>query len=97
MVKKGSSFTADVWQNAAILVDKPQDWTSFDVCGKLRGALKTKKACVLSSPVRWHYQGSHIWNLDNACCIEDGGSYSLNALGSAKCREGCSQDCLQNI
>ncbi|BDA42161.1 tRNA pseudouridine synthase B [Coccomyxa sp. Obi] len=43
MVKKGSSFTADVWQNAAILVDKPQDWTSFDVCGKLRGALKIKK------------------------------------------------------
>ncbi|CAL8468151.1 g7690 [Coccomyxa elongata] len=43
MVGKGCSFTADVWQNAAILVDKPQDWTSFDVCGKLRGALKTKK------------------------------------------------------
>ncbi|EIE20650.1 putative tRNA pseudouridine synthase [Coccomyxa subellipsoidea C-169] len=43
MVLKGSSFAAGVWANAAVLVDKPQDWTSFDVCGKLRGALKVKK------------------------------------------------------
>lgn len=27
------------WENAVLLVDKPQGWTSFDVCGKLRGAL----------------------------------------------------------
>ena len=47
MVMKGSTFIADVWQNAAVLVDKPQDWTSFDVCGKLRGALKIKKASIL--------------------------------------------------
>ena len=26
-----------------MLVDKPQGWTSFDVCAKLRGALRTKK------------------------------------------------------
>ena len=45
---KGSSFSANVWDNAVILVDKPPDWTSFDVCGKLRGALKVKK--VLLSP-----------------------------------------------
>lgn len=44
MVRKGATFAAGVWANAAVLVDKPQDWTSFDVCGKLRGALKTKKA-----------------------------------------------------
>lgn len=31
------------WQNAAVLVDKPLSWTSFDVCGKLRGALRIKK------------------------------------------------------
>ena len=43
MVTRGSAFTADVWQNAVLLVDKPQGWTSFDVCGKLRGALKVKK------------------------------------------------------
>ena len=43
IVGKGSAFTQDVWQNAALLVDKPQGWTSFDVCAKLRGALKTKK------------------------------------------------------
>ncbi len=43
MVLKGSFFAAGVWANAAVLVDKPQDWTSFDVCGKLRGALKVKK------------------------------------------------------
>ncbi|PRW57095.1 pseudouridylate synthase transporter [Chlorella sorokiniana] len=27
------------WENAVLLIDKPQEWTSFDVCGKLRGAL----------------------------------------------------------
>lgn len=27
------------WENAVLLVDKPQGWTSFDVCGKLRPAL----------------------------------------------------------
>lgn len=27
------------WENAVLLIDKPQGWTSFDVCGKLRGAL----------------------------------------------------------
>ena len=43
IVGRGSAFTQDVWQNAALLVDKPQGWTSFDVCAKLRGALKTKK------------------------------------------------------
>ena len=26
-----------------IVIDKPSDWTSMDVCGKLRGILKTKK------------------------------------------------------
>ena len=43
MVIKGSAFAADVWQNAVLLVDKPPGWTSFDVCGRLRGALKVKK------------------------------------------------------
>lgn len=35
-----------VWENAVVLVDKPKGWTSFDVCGKLRGqvaALLRKK------------------------------------------------------
>ena len=27
----------------ALLIDKPQEWTSFDVCGKLRGLLRVKK------------------------------------------------------
>lgn len=35
-----------------ILIDKPQDWTSFDVCGKLRGALKIKKASTSLLPPR---------------------------------------------
>ena len=26
-----------------IIIDKPAGWTSMDVCGKLRGILKTKK------------------------------------------------------
>lgn len=29
--------------NGIIIIDKPQDWTSMDVCAKLRGMLKTKK------------------------------------------------------
>ena len=28
-----------VWDNAVLLIDKPKGWTSFDVCGKLRGSL----------------------------------------------------------
>ena len=28
-----------IWDNAMVLVDKPQTWTSFDICAKLRGAL----------------------------------------------------------
>ncbi|KAL4452098.1 hypothetical protein ABPG75_007760 [Micractinium tetrahymenae] len=27
------------WENAVLLIDKSKGWTSFDVCGKLRGAL----------------------------------------------------------
>lgn len=30
---------ASVWDNAVLLIDKPKGWTSFDVCGKLRGSL----------------------------------------------------------
>lgn len=38
--------------NGALLIDKPKEWTSFDVCGKLRGTLKPWKikkvsVCVL--------------------------------------------------
>ncbi len=46
IVGRGSAFSPDVWQNAALLVDKPKGWTSFDVCAKLRGALKTRKASL---------------------------------------------------
>ena len=28
--------------NGIIIIDKPADWTSMDVCAKLRGILKTK-------------------------------------------------------
>lgn len=37
------SHKPDIWDCAAVLVDKPQTWTSFDVCGKLKGVLKVKK------------------------------------------------------
>ncbi|KAL3132795.1 hypothetical protein ABBQ38_006722 [Trebouxia sp. C0009 RCD-2024] len=33
----------DLWGCTALLVDKPQTWTSFDVCGKLKGVLRVKK------------------------------------------------------
>ena len=29
--------------NGIIIIDKPQDWTSMDVCAKLRGILKEKR------------------------------------------------------
>ncbi|KAK9805242.1 hypothetical protein WJX72_008318 [[Myrmecia] bisecta] len=32
----------ELWQNSVVLVDKPLGWTSFDVCGKLRGALTAR-------------------------------------------------------
>ena len=28
-----------VWENAVLLIDKPKGWTSFDICGKLRGSM----------------------------------------------------------
>lgn len=45
MVAAGAPLPPDpmTWQNAAVLVDKPLSWTSFDVCSKLRGALRIKK------------------------------------------------------
>jgi len=33
----------EVWRNAVVLIDKPQTWTSFDVCNKLKFALRAKK------------------------------------------------------
>lgn len=50
-VVAGAPLPADpmTWQNAAVLVDKPLSWTSFDVCGKLRGALKIKKVPASSN------------------------------------------------
>eukprot|EP01023_Acetabularia_acetabulum_P010783 TRINITY_DN14910_c0_g2_i2.p1 TRINITY_DN14910_c0_g2~~TRINITY_DN14910_c0_g2_i2.p1 ORF type:complete len:303 (-),score=26.86 TRINITY_DN14910_c0_g2_i2:400-1308(-) len=32
-----------VWQNACVCIDKPVNWTSMDVCAKLRGTVKVKK------------------------------------------------------
>ena len=29
-----------LFQNGALLIDKPLEWTSFDVCGKLRNSLR---------------------------------------------------------
>lgn len=43
LVKPGSAHERDVWDCAVLLVDKPQTWTSFDVCGKLKYVLKVKK------------------------------------------------------
>ena len=37
-----SSAAPDSWNNKVVLVDKPLDWTSFDVCGKLRNLVKLK-------------------------------------------------------
>lgn len=39
------SLDEDLWGCSALLVDKPQTWTSFDVCGKLKGVLRVKKVC----------------------------------------------------
>ncbi|KAK9844092.1 hypothetical protein WJX81_004352 [Elliptochloris bilobata] len=44
LVARGAAFSLDVWQNAVVLVDKPQGWTSFDVCHKLRNALTARNA-----------------------------------------------------
>lgn len=30
----------EAFANGALLIDKPADWTSFDVCGKLRNSLR---------------------------------------------------------
>lgn len=42
LVEPGSEkdpVPVSIWENAVVLVDKPQTWTSFDVCAKIRGAL----------------------------------------------------------
>ncbi len=33
----------DLWEGSMLLIDKPMDWTSFDVVNKVRYALKIKK------------------------------------------------------
>lgn len=54
--KESSTHMLDVdtvvqgWHLGAVLVDKPLGWTSFDVCGKLRGALKIKKVLASHAP-----------------------------------------------
>lgn len=50
LVARGTAFDADVWQNALILVDKPYDWTSANVCSKLRGATRAKKVRARACP-----------------------------------------------
>ncbi len=45
----------DPWLNGVLLVDKPKTWTSFDVCNKLKWAVKqfgVKKASKLASSPR---------------------------------------------
>ena len=37
----------EAWQNNVVLIDKPLEWTSFGICGKLRGALDIKKVAFL--------------------------------------------------
>ena len=50
-----------LFQNGALLIDKPLEWTSFDVCGKLRNslrflgipkALKVRKECCRHATMR---------------------------------------------
>lgn len=45
------SLKPDLWDCAALLVDKPQTWTSFDVCGKLKGVLRVKKVSIASRSI----------------------------------------------
>ena len=53
------SADLSIWENAVLLVDKPKGWTSFDVCGKLRGAL----AALLSRRGK-HVKIGHAGTLD---------------------------------
>jgi hypothetical protein len=39
ILKPNIPTDAEAWARAVLLVDKPQGWTSFDVCGKLRAAV----------------------------------------------------------
>jgi hypothetical protein len=57
IVKRGFSdpipqFPDELWQNAAILLDKPSGWTSFDICAKLRGVLRMRKVKLPPSPLK---------------------------------------------
>lgn len=51
-IPEDTPVPVSVWENAVLLVDKPQTWTSFDVCAKIRGELartlnvKSKKVKV---------------------------------------------------
>jgi hypothetical protein len=43
IVKPGMPLDLKIFNNAAVLVDKPKGWTSFDVCNAIRFALKPLK------------------------------------------------------
>lgn len=51
ILKKNDAIDVQLLQDGFIvLINKPQDWTSFDVVNKIRRTLKIKK---WGTPARW--------------------------------------------
>ena len=42
--------------NGIVIIDKPQGWTSMDVCAKLRGILHEKRVGHAGTLVKWKSQ-----------------------------------------
>ena len=40
-----------------LIIDKPQDWTSMDVCAKLRGGSPKRAAPFSGAPRPFHFPG----------------------------------------
>ena len=68
LIQPGSlPHESDLWDCSALLVDKPKTWTSFDVCGKLKGVLRVKKvSCCLLQLLLLHID--LIFSTLHDCC-----------------------------
>lgn len=51
-------------QNGILLVDKPVDWTSFDVCAKIRGQIKAEYRARGEKPTKRQLKVGHAGTLD---------------------------------
>lgn len=57
-------FDLSASQDGILLVDKPADWTSFDVCAKIRGQIRAEYQARGEKPMKRQLKVGHAGTLD---------------------------------